>query len=136
MSMQDPYRSGDDIRAKAKMLSEKLGYEKRINFSNGWLQHFKRRNDLLWELENNRLISETEHHLTIVRTYIQSRGASDDIYNCLHEMEQMIAGQKWKFFKNSNQNNKVHFFYDEKLNMQPSGKPRNSWQILGDQKFR
>ena len=33
--------SSDDIRAKTKMLSEKLGYEKRINFSNGWLQRLK-----------------------------------------------------------------------------------------------
>ena len=38
--------SGSDIKAKAKALSDKLGYAQNIKFSNGWLYRFKKRYDL------------------------------------------------------------------------------------------
>ena len=57
-------------------------------------------NESIQEIDNNRLVCETVttnefiHHLTSVRAYIQSRGASDGIYNCLHEMEQIALQDK------------------------------------------
>ena len=36
---------GEDIKHKAKLLSDKMGCEK-LEFSNGWLDRFKKRNDL------------------------------------------------------------------------------------------
>ena len=38
--------SGDDIRSKAKAMSQKLGYESNMGFSHGWLQRFKIRYNL------------------------------------------------------------------------------------------
>ena len=46
--------SGEDIKIKAKSLSEKLGYDKEKAFSNGWLHRFKKR----FNLKNKKLVGE------------------------------------------------------------------------------
>jgi len=44
--------SGEDIKIKAKSLSEKLGYDKEKAFLNGWLHRFKKR----FNLKNKKLL--------------------------------------------------------------------------------
>ena len=37
---------GEDIKHKAKSLSDKMGCAKKIDFTNGWLDRYKKRHDL------------------------------------------------------------------------------------------
>ena len=77
--------SGDDVKVKAKMLSENLGYEKRINFSNGWLQRFKRRNDLrckkLIGEKQNADLEAAENFVTETLPDLLSKFKPDEVYN-------------------------------------------------------
>ena len=77
--------SGDDVKVKAKMLSENLGYEKRINFSNGWLQRFKRRNDLrckkLIGEKQNADLEAAENFVTETLPDLLSKFKPDQVFN-------------------------------------------------------